>query len=91
MIWALAIIFALVWVIGLITSYTLGGAIHALLAVAVVLLLIATFKAGMRFRRRNAPPLTSTTKHGATAAGGTAVTAKTPIKGAMARTKGGTT
>lgn len=46
MIWTIAIISALVWVLGLVTTYTLGGTIHVLLAVAVVLFLIGTLKAG---------------------------------------------
>lgn len=52
MIWTIAIIFALVWVIGLVTSTMLGGAIHGLLGVAVVLLLIGAFRAGKRSEQR---------------------------------------
>ena len=52
MIWTIAIIFALLWVIGLITAYTLGGYVHVLLVVAVVLLLTGTFKAGTKSGRR---------------------------------------
>jgi hypothetical protein len=40
MLWTLAIIFILLWALGLVTSYTLGGFIHVLVGVAVVLLLI---------------------------------------------------
>ena len=40
MLWAIAIILVLLWVIGLITSYTLGGFIHLLVAAAVILLLV---------------------------------------------------
>jgi len=40
MLWTIAIIILLLWIIGLITSYTLGGFIHVLVVVAVVLLLV---------------------------------------------------
>ena len=40
MLWLIAIILLLLWTIGLITSFTLGGYIHVLVAVAVVLLLL---------------------------------------------------
>jgi uncharacterized protein (DUF58 family) len=40
MLWTIAIIFILLWALGLVTSYTLGGFIHVLVGVAVVLLLI---------------------------------------------------
>lgn len=48
MIWTIAIIFALVWALGLATAYTLGGTIHVLLGVAVVLFVAGAFKAGRR-------------------------------------------
>ena len=40
MLWTIAIIFALLWALGLITSYTLGSFIHVLVVLAVVLLLV---------------------------------------------------
>ena len=46
MLWALAIVFLLLWVLGLVTSTTLGGLIHVLVAVAVVLLLVRIIKGG---------------------------------------------
>ena len=39
MLWTIAIIFILLWVLGLVTSYTLGGYLHLLVGLAVVLLL----------------------------------------------------
>jgi hypothetical protein len=36
----LAIILLILWVVGLVTSYTIGGFIHILVVVAVVLFLI---------------------------------------------------
>jgi hypothetical protein len=44
MLWILAIIFALVWAIGLMSSFTLGGFLHLLIVVAVVLLAIRLIK-----------------------------------------------
>jgi len=40
MLWTLAILFALLWMLGLVTSYTMGGFIHVLVVVAVVLLFL---------------------------------------------------
>jgi hypothetical protein len=40
MLWTIAIILALLWLLGFITSYTLGGFIHVLLVVAVVVIVI---------------------------------------------------
>lgn len=44
MLWTIAIIFLLLWAIGVITSNTLGGFIHVLVAAAVVLLLVRIIK-----------------------------------------------
>jgi len=48
MLWTIAIIFVLLWVIGLLTSYTLGGFIHVLIILAVALLLIRIIKGPVR-------------------------------------------
>ena len=48
MLWAIAVIFILLWALGLVTSYTLGGYIHILVVVAVVLLLARIIKGGRR-------------------------------------------
>lgn len=50
MLWTIAIIFVLLWALGLVSSYTLGGYIHILIVVAVVLLLVRIIKG----RRRRA-------------------------------------
>jgi uncharacterized protein (DUF58 family) len=50
MLWAIAIILLLLWAIGLITSYTLGGFIHVLVVVAVVLLLVRIIRGPSRRR-----------------------------------------
>lgn len=40
MLWTLAIVLVVLWSIGLVTSYTLGGFIHILLLLAVASVLI---------------------------------------------------
>lgn len=44
MLWTIAIIFLLLWVLGLVTSTMLGGFIHVLVGVALVLLLARIIK-----------------------------------------------
>jgi Family of unknown function (DUF5670) len=39
MLYTLAVVLLVLWVLGLVTSYTLGGFIHILLLVAVVMIL----------------------------------------------------
>lgn len=40
MLWAIALILLAMWLLGMITSYTVSGFIHILLVVAVVVVLI---------------------------------------------------
>jgi hypothetical protein len=40
MLWTIAVILLVLWVLGLVTSYTMGGFIHVLLVIAVVVILI---------------------------------------------------
>jgi hypothetical protein len=40
MLWTIFVILLVMWLFGLVTSYTLGGFIHILLVVAVAVLLI---------------------------------------------------
>jgi hypothetical protein len=40
MLWAIGVIFGLLWILGLVTSVTAGGFIHALLGAAITLLVI---------------------------------------------------
>jgi hypothetical protein len=44
MLWTIAIILLVLWALGLVTSYTLGGVIHVLLAVAVIMILFNLFQ-----------------------------------------------
>ena len=40
MLWTIFVILLVLWLLGLVTSYTMGGFIHILLVIAVVVLLI---------------------------------------------------
>jgi hypothetical protein len=40
MLWTIAMILLVLWVLGLVSSYTMGGFIHLLLVLAVIVVLI---------------------------------------------------
>jgi len=40
LLWTIAIILLILWLLGLVTSYTVGGFIHILLVLAIVVILI---------------------------------------------------
>ena len=40
MLWTIMVILLVLWALGMVTSYTMGGLIHILLVVAIVVLLI---------------------------------------------------
>lgn len=40
MLYTIVVVILILWVLGLVTSYTMGGLIHILLVVAVVMLLV---------------------------------------------------
>jgi asparagine N-glycosylation enzyme membrane subunit Stt3 len=40
MLWTIAVILVVLWLLGMVTSYTLGGFIHILIVIAVVAVLI---------------------------------------------------
>jgi hypothetical protein len=40
MLWTIVIILLVLWLLGLVTSYTLGGIIHVLLVIALVVIVI---------------------------------------------------
>lgn len=39
MLWTITIILVILWIVGLVTSYTLGGWIHLLLVLAIIILI----------------------------------------------------
>lgn len=40
MLWTIAVIMLVLWALGLVTSYTMGGFIHVLLVIAIVVVVI---------------------------------------------------
>jgi hypothetical protein len=40
MLWTIALILVVLWMVGLVSSYTMGGLIHLLLAIAIVMILV---------------------------------------------------
>jgi hypothetical protein len=40
MLWTIAVVLLLLWALGMISSYTIGGFIHLLLVLAVIIVLI---------------------------------------------------
>lgn len=51
MIWTVAVILLVLWILGLLTSYTMGGLIHLLLVLALVVVLFQVFR-GSRLTAR---------------------------------------
>jgi hypothetical protein len=40
MLWTIAVILVVLWLLGLVSSYTMGGFIHILLVIAIVVVLV---------------------------------------------------
>jgi hypothetical protein len=40
MLWTIAVILIILWLLGLVSSYTMGGFIHILLIIAIVVILV---------------------------------------------------
>lgn len=40
MLWTIAVVLMVLWALGLVSSYTMGGFIHALLVIAVIVVLV---------------------------------------------------
>jgi len=40
MLWTIAVILVILWLLGLVSSYTMGGFIHVLLVIAIVVVLV---------------------------------------------------
>ncbi|MGO9139264.1 MAG: lmo0937 family membrane protein [Syntrophales bacterium] len=47
MLWTIAVVLIILWLVGLVSSYTMGGFIHILLVVAIIVLVV-----GLIQRRR---------------------------------------
>ena len=48
MLWTIFVILLIMWALGLVTSYTLGGFVHILLVIALIILVVNLFQ-GRRF------------------------------------------
>ena len=44
MLWTIAVVLVILWLLGIVTSYTMSGFIHILLVVAVIAVLIRVIK-----------------------------------------------
>ena len=40
MLWTIAVILIILWVLGFVSSYTMGGFIHLLLVIAIIMVLV---------------------------------------------------
>ena len=40
MLWTIAVVLLILWLLGLVSSYTMGGLIHILLVIAVIVILL---------------------------------------------------
>ena len=48
MLWTIAVVLVALWVLGLVTSYTIGGFIHILLVLAVISITFQLIRGGRR-------------------------------------------
>ena len=44
MLWTIAVVLMVLWVLGLVSSYTMGGFIHILLALAIITVLVSVIQ-----------------------------------------------
>jgi Family of unknown function (DUF5670) len=44
MLWTIAVVLAVLWLLGLVSSYTMGGFIHILLVIAIVVILLRVIR-----------------------------------------------
>ncbi len=51
MLWTIFVILLILWLLGLVSSYTLGGYIHILLIIAIVVLLIRIIQGRRRSKK----------------------------------------
>jgi len=40
MLWTIVVVLLILWALGLVTSYTMGGLIHVLLVIAIIVILV---------------------------------------------------
>ena len=46
MLWTIFVILLVLWLLGVVTSYTLGGLLHILLVIAIIFLMIRVIRGG---------------------------------------------
>lgn len=44
MLWSIAVILVILWALGLVSSYTLGGFIHILLVIAIIVIILGVIQ-----------------------------------------------
>ena len=44
MFWTIAVVLLILWALGLVSSYTMGGLIHILLVVAIIVVVVGLFQ-----------------------------------------------
>jgi hypothetical protein len=44
MLWTIAVVLLILWALGLVSSYTLGGMIHLLLVIALIVVVVGFFQ-----------------------------------------------
>jgi hypothetical protein len=49
MLWTIAVILLILWAVGLVSSYTMGGFIHFLLIIAIVIVLLRVIQGRKAF------------------------------------------
>jgi hypothetical protein len=49
MLWTLAVVMLVLWLLGLITAHTMGGFIHVLLVIAIIVVLLRVIKGRRAF------------------------------------------
>ena len=59
MLWAILVILVILWLLGLLSGYTMGGVIHILLVIAIVVVLIRVIQGRRPFYQFGLCPLLS--------------------------------
>ena len=44
MLWTIVVVLLVLWLLGMVSSYTLGGVIHVLLVIAIIMALVSLFQ-----------------------------------------------
>ena len=48
MLWTISVILLILWALGLLTGYTMGGVIHALLVIAIIVVIVQVIQGRRR-------------------------------------------